>query len=340
MVDLKQNLIRAIHEQLHDETVDVAKLFSDGELKWVPRSDIPAGYQAIIKSSAQPEVLVLASRTWNIYLGGKDTYDEIIAEPSRDIGGYSRLRRRYREKFVELNSNPIKYQALNPRQHFGRIVTSRAYLGEFIPTTLELAEPVYRAMLNAEVRTHMPKACDAIIEIGCGPGFQLCDLYFELGCPDLPFYGCELQRWSNASLVELAKMLGINGRIRAVNFDIDTANFSFASSCNVPLFFSVGALAYAQPSVELFFKRLAAQFPKFSFLLFEPISYELAEYFQIEPLFSRHQAVSNMFNLNQFAILKSLEKQGLLKVVEVFPDFIGATQYLSLSLLRIESVLR
>ena len=280
----------------------------------------------------QEEVVAISQYASYYYLGGKDTYEAIMAEPERNVKGYARIKRRSDDEYVRHNA--AKFLPSQYADYYGHKVVERAFFSRLIPTSLELADPIYRKTINIHLRQLLPQRCDAVIEICCGSGFQLCDLYYDLGCPDIPFYGCELSRWSNMALTELTKMLGLRD-FNPISMDIDNPDFSALENLKNPFFFGIGALVYAKPSPSKFFEKLLAAFTQFEYVLFEPISHELAADLNITPLFDRTRAEFYAFNLNLYYVIKENEKKGLIKIRKIIPDFIGPTYNSSYSLIHI-----
>lgn len=185
----------------------------------------------------------------------------------------------------------------------------------------------------------MPVDATAIVDVGSNDGSTICDLALALQRPDISFFGCELQLNGQQSLAEYADMLDLDN-VHSIDFNINSPRFDFIKGVRHAFMYSIGTLVYANPSPLRLFEELLFSVERVSCLLFEPVSYQLANEFGIKPAFSQAKAQSYGFSDTLWQTIKTLEQQGRIAIREVFPDFISPTTATVMSLIHFESKTR
>ena len=95
-------------------------------------------------------------------------------------------------------------------------------------------------------------------------------------------------------------------------------------------------MVYARPTSAQFFDQLLNTAQRVTCVLFEPISYQQADAYGIKPTFTRKQAQAYGMSETLWPTLKDFERQGRIKLIEVFPDFVGPSPLSTMSLVHFE----
>jgi len=229
-------------------------------------------------------------------------------------------------KFDQLNWRQIKrhpeiYGDVDPDQ------TLLSFEDELYIGNAMVAESMFRQLVvQAVARARQIHDFDAVVEIGCGTGYNIINVACQLG---LPSYGGDISRHSADFVNKVAQDTGLP--IGAEKIDYLSEDFTRLAKGKRWLLISVHALEQS-PQMHLdWFRRVigSANAPVAAVHL-EPLHSGDTEFAQQCVTYAR----INDYNQNFTLALADAEKQGLVKVEEHFPRVIGSTAFNPTSVLR------
>lgn len=226
-----------------------------------------------------------------------------------------------------------KATLMEPQEIYGHKTVMRPYMGYSLRMRHDMAIPFHHFVLQHILAEHMHADLDVVFEIGAGIGDTIAELAARNPFRHIDFLAGEIALNGQRCAAEFADTLRLRN-LRAVDFDITAPNFGFLKGKKNALVFSQGALIYANPFPEQFFRRLTDSVEHVTVLLFELCSFAFADEFKITPGFTREQAKSYGIAENLWNCIKAAELDGHIVIDEVIPDVAGKTSANAASLIR------
>jgi SAM-dependent methyltransferase len=324
--DYGPQIIEALNAQGHDLT----ECYESGAIK-LHRGALEPGFTSLLAIDADCHVVINAQIKYR-FLTGDDLLAVIQKERVEGRGNFFHILRVLRA--IHGGLSDAKAKAMGLREVYGHEVIQRPYMGDMMWMRRDMCLPFHYFTMQHILAQQIQPNLDVIFEIGCGIGDMLAELAASTPYPHIDFYGGDIYENSRRGVREFSEILNLP-TLHGVDFDITKPDFSFLKGKKRALVYSQFTLVYVTPFPDTFFSQLLDVVDEVTVVLFEPISFELAdEAPNLKPLFSRKRARAYSICENLWSCIRSLERGGRIVIEDVVPDMIGKTSLNSVSLVR------
>lgn len=176
--------------------------------------------------------------------------------------------------------------------------------------------PFYASTANHELIVDYLEGAgfDCLVELGCGYGRNLFEVFYGGGPDDIDYVGAEL----SAGGLELFETLaGLNSRmrVRAVRFDILEPDFSFLAGYENVLVFTSHAIEQVTRLGATFVTQLAKAAPRVVGIHFEPFGFQVSPTLGPTTQIHKENILANEWNVDLVHRLVAARDEGAIRIL-------------------------
>lgn len=244
----------------------------------------------------------------------KELVDQGEKNPYRIIKALERRERHYvlnpNLDTGECQWNPIQFEDCSQLLPSGfPVIQKWSLLGQVIDLPYYTASKIHDLLIDIIYRNDF----DCIVELGCGYGRNLFEIYYNSGPRDIPYIGGELTN-SGIEALNLLSSLNEDINIQAFKFDFLEPDLSFLDGFKRIFFFTCHAIEQVFRVPDELFKVMVLCSDDVKCVHLEPFS------FQLDPPLGNTTEVQKKFilqrewNINLMELLTKAEKEGYLRI--------------------------
>ena len=160
---------------------------------------------------------------------------------------------------------------------------------------------------------------DCLVELGCGFGRNLFEVFYGGGPDDIEYLGAELSA-SGLELFETLASLNPRMRVRAIRFDILDPDFSFLADYENVLVFTSHAIEQVTSLDANFVTQLAKAALRVVGIHFEPFGFQVSPALGPATRIHKENILANEWNVDLVHRLVEARNEGAIRILTLAPE--------------------